>query len=132
MQTGGDDLFGALWAAYAEAYNAGDAQGCAAVFAEDGEIHSPFGPAIRGRSAIAEAHAEWFEEGEENKSLNVLRTEASGDLATCLARYGADVSHPDGTSGTVGGVSLNTLSRQADGTYLITVCALVPDMNETG
>ena len=132
MQERRDEPLEALWGAYAEAYNSGDAEGCAAVFAEDGEIHSPYGPPIRGRSGIAAAHAEWFEEGEENKSLTVLRTETSGSLAMCLARYSAEVPQAGGAPETVGGVSLNTLRRQPDGTYLITVCALVPDTNATG
>ncbi len=115
-----------LFDTYVAAYETGNAEGCAAIYTEDGQVHSPFGPPAVGRAAIAATHAEWFTEGEENKSVIVHEAEASGDLAYCLAAYNADVPQLDGPPRREAGVSLNTLRRQAVGSYLIAVTTLVP------
>lgn len=117
---------------YVAAYRAGDAAGCAAVYTECGEIHSPFGPPAVGRAAIAAAHTAWFEEAEENKAITVLSVQGAGDLAACLARYSADIPREDGPPATEAGVTLSTFERQADGSWLIRMSALVPDANEAG
>lgn len=40
----------------ARAYSAGDAVGCAALFTEDAQLHSPFAPPAKGSAAIEALH----------------------------------------------------------------------------
>ncbi len=99
-----------------EAYRAGDAAGCAALFTPDGELHSPYAPPARGRAEIEALHRIWTVDGE-NKELRVLKAGASADLAWCLAAYSEGDVSGDGTSVCV-------MERQADGGWLICMCSL--------
>ena len=101
---------------YVTCYQQGDAKGCASVFAEHAEMYSPFGPPAIGRQAIEDTHAEWVSEGAENKHIIVSNASRDGDLGWCIAEFS------EGSTGE--GVSLNVLSRQLDGSWLITHCSL--------
>ncbi|SIT13532.1 Ketosteroid isomerase homolog [Roseivivax lentus] len=101
---------------YVSSYREGDAKGCAAIYAQHAEMYSPFGPPAVGRQAIEDTHAEWVAEGAENKTIEVVIAERSGDLGWCLAKFG------EGTTGE--GISLNILARQSDGGWLITRSSL--------
>jgi uncharacterized protein (TIGR02246 family) len=110
------DELSAVWDAYAAAYRAGDAEGCAAVFAAGAVLISPFGPTATGRAAIAATHAEWLREGGEGKTIEIVDCGGEGALAWCLARF----AEGDGTGA---GVSLVVLERDgAD--WRIRLCSL--------
>ena len=115
----------ALVEAYLQAYSAKDAAGCAAVYTDDANVLSSFGPPATGHAAIAAAHQDWFAYGEENKSMTVTNHAVSGDLGWCLVHYTAEVPQPDGTRLHEAGHSLNILARQPDGRYLIRQTCLV-------
>ena len=53
-----DELQG-LWDIYVAAYRAGNAAGCASIFTDDAEVHSPCAPPARGRAAIEALHGIW-------------------------------------------------------------------------
>lgn len=106
----------ALCDAYVAAYRVGDAAGCAAVFAEDGVMHSAFAPPARGRAAIAEQHAEWTVGGA-GKTLTVTRAEGAGDVAWFLANFAE--GHETGE-----GISLCACRRDPGGPWRIAVCSL--------
>ena len=106
-----------LYNAYAAAYSVGDAAACAAAFAPDGELFSPYAPPARGREAIEALHEDWTRGGVGQKQLVVVAVGASGDLAWCLAAYSEGLA-------TGNGMSLNVLERQLDGHWLIRVCSL--------
>lgn len=112
--------------AYGAAYAAHDAERCAGFYAEDGEIHMPGGPPIVGRPAIAEAHADWFTQREENKTLVIDKVGASGDLAYCTLTYSADILQDGAPPMRDAGSSLNTLRRQPDGSLRMHITALMP------
>ncbi len=105
-----------LFEDYLIAYRQADADGCAAVYSVEAQLFSPFGSAT-GRKAIAELHRDWFTEGTENKSLTVLDSGQSGNLAWCLASFSEGEAAENG-------VSLNVLERQANGTWLIQMSIL--------
>lgn len=111
------DEFQAVLDRYVRAYREGDADGCAAVFAEDAEMISPYGPPARGRDAIRAAHADWVRDGAAGKSVTVLRAGADGTTGWCLARF----SEGDVTGD---GISLSVLTRDAAGDWQITICSL--------
>ena len=95
---------------------------CAELYAEDGEIHSPFGPPVRGRAAIRATHDSWFESREENKRLEVLSGECRGDLGYALLRYSADTA-----DGVEAGTSLNVLAAATPGRWLFRLTSLNED-----
>ncbi len=111
-----DDLQ-ALFDVYAAAYRAGDACACAAVFAPEGELYSPYAPPARGRSAIEALHGIWTQGGGGGKQLSIVDAGSSGDLAWCLATFSEGQVTGDGTS-------LNILERQADGKLQVRICSL--------
>ena len=101
---------------YVACYRVGDAVGCAAVYAPEAELYSPYGPAATGRAAIKAAHQDWVAEGAEDKQIKVINADCSGDLGWCLAHYS------EGATGM--GTSMNILARQSNGDWLITHCSL--------
>mgnify|MGYP003116538597 CR=1 FL=1 len=101
---------------YVARYRKGDAKGCAAIYAVDAALYSPYGPPVFGRDAIEKVHADWVREGAENKKITVSDAGQSGDLGWCIAHFS------EGTTGT--GTSLNVLMRQPDGRWEITQCSL--------
>lgn len=112
---------------YLAAYEAHDAAGCAALYAGDGEVHSPFGPPARGRAEIEAEHLRWFEDGETNKTMRVIRAAATGDLGYCLVTFAADVPGENGGVERFFGTSLNVMTRDQSGGWAIAVSSL----NET-
>lgn len=106
-----------IWDTYVAAYRAGDAAGCAAIFTEDAEVHSPYGPPARGRPAIEALHGEWVQHASSNKTLQVIEAGNSGDLAWTLAAYSEGEVAGNGTS-------LSVFERQPDGGWLIRMCSL--------
>lgn len=103
---------------YLERYAAHDSEGCADLYAETGVILSPYGPPAIGRAAIRDEHAAWFLEGETNKSMMVLDAALDGAAGFCLVAYSADVPGDNGPM-RVHGASVNTLTKDKDGDWLI-------------
>lgn len=116
--------FQALIDSYRARYEAHDAQGCAALYAEDGEVHSAFGPPAVGRPAIESVHRDWFEDGETNKTMMVTRAGARDDMGYCLVQFEADIPAESGGSERFRGTSLNVLERRADGGWNIKLTSL--------
>ncbi|WP_299982504.1 hypothetical protein [uncultured Ruegeria sp.] len=52
------DELSLLFQSYVSAYRRADAAGCAAVFATDGQLFSPYGSA-KGQNEIADLHRDW-------------------------------------------------------------------------
>ena len=109
---------------YLAAYSAHDAVGCAALYAENAEVRSPFGPVARGRAEIEAEHLRWFADGETNKTMQVTRAGIDGDLGYCLVVFAADVPRAGGAVERVRGSSLNVLERRTDGIWTITLTSL--------
>ena len=105
-----------LFDVYVSFYRAGDAKGCASLFAMDAEMYSPFGPPAIGREAIEATHAEWLTEDADDKEIIVLSAGHDGNLGWCLARFS------EGTEGV--GFNLSVLAMQPDGRWAITRCSL--------
>lgn len=106
-----------LFDGYVAAYRVGDGDGCAAFFAVDAELHSPYGPVARGRDHIAEIHRQWTVDGAQGKQIEVIDAGVSGDLAWCLAEFSEGAVTGEG-------ISLNVLERQPNGNWQIRVCSL--------
>ena len=105
-----------LFDLYVASYRKGDAAGCAAIFAPDAEMYSPFGPPAIGREAIAEQHRDWVAEGAEGNMLTVVSSGQSGALGWCVATFS------EGQTGE--GHTLAVLARSPSGDWEITRCSL--------
>jgi ketosteroid isomerase-like protein len=105
-----------LFDRYVSAYRNGDAAGCAAIFAPDAEMYSPFGPPAIGRDAIAAQHQDWVTEGADGKKLTVVASGQSGDLGWCAATFSERQ--------TGDGHTLAVLARNATGEWDIIRCSL--------
>lgn len=101
---------------YVSHYRAGNAAGCASVYAPDAEMYSPFGPPAIGRASIETMHHEWLQEDAQTKQIQVSSAKHSGDLGWCLARFSE--------AGAEHGTTLSVLARQPDGRWLITHSSL--------
>ena len=114
--------------AYLTAYIAQDPDGCARTFTPEGALFSPFGPAARGRAAIAATHAEWFTEVEEDKHLEVLEFHENGENGHCLLGWSSRVPDESDANGfrIERGISLSVLIITDRG-VLFDRMALVPD-----
>jgi ketosteroid isomerase-like protein len=107
----------------ATAYRAGDAAGCAMLFAEDAQLHSPFAPPAIGRRAIERLHEIWTEEGG-NKAFTIIDSGRDGSLGWCLCRFSEDDHSGDGTS-------LIVLVRDPEVGWLVRSCCLFGDTDES-
>jgi len=104
-------------AAYNEAFNRGDAAGCAAFFSEDVILMAPDQPMTHGKKAFEETY------------LSRMKQSTGGTHSNELVEYGVegDLAYQIGTFAVTGtnpperGKFLNILRRQADGTWKVTV-----------
>lgn len=126
-----EDKLRSLVDRYLAAYRAHDARGCAEVFAPDAVILTPFEPIVTGRSAIQSAHAEWFDDAEREKRIDIIEWHSDGLYAYCLLHWSVIVDGPDGLPLPEGGTSLNILECR-QGEWLITRSALIPDQDLPG
>ncbi|MEM7223847.1 MAG: nuclear transport factor 2 family protein [Pseudomonadota bacterium] len=104
-------------AAYNEAFNRGDAAGCAAFFSEDVVLMAHGQPMTRGRKAFEETYLSRIEESTGGTHTNALvEYGVDGNLAYEIGTYAVTGANPPEQ-----GKFLNILKRDADGTWKITV-----------
>jgi uncharacterized protein (TIGR02246 family) len=104
-------------AGYNEAFNRGDAAGCAAFFSEDVVLMAPDQPMTRGRKAFEETYRSRMEQSTGGTHSNELvEYGVDGDLAYQIGTYAVT-----GTNAPEQGKFLNILKRQADGTWKVAV-----------
>jgi ketosteroid isomerase-like protein len=106
-----------LDAGYNEAFNRGDAAGCAAFFTDDVILMAPDQPMIRGRKAFEEIYRSRMANSSGGTHSNALvEYGVEGDMAYQVGTYAVT-----GTSPSEEGKFLNVLKRQADGTWKVAV-----------
>jgi len=106
-----------LDAGYNEAFNRGDAAGCAAFFTDDVILMAPDQPMIRGRKAFEEIYRSRMATSSGGTHSNELvEFGVEGDMAYQVGTYAVT-----GTSPSEQGKFLNVLKRQADGTWKVAV-----------
>ena len=110
--------------AYNEAFNRGDAAGCAAFFTEDVMLMAPDQPMIRGRKAFEETYRSRIEQNTGGTHTNELVDfGVEGDLAYQVGTYAIEDSDPPER-----GKFVNVLKRQPDGTWKVAVSIFNSDM----
>ncbi len=111
-------------AAYNEAFNRGDAAGCAAFFTEDVMLLPPDQPMIRGRKAFEETYQSRIEDNSGGTHTNELVDfGVDGDLAYQIGTYAIADSDPPEK-----GKFVNILRRQSDGSWKVSVSIFNSDM----
>ena len=113
----------ALFDGYFRAYAAHDADGCAAIYGPDAVLYSSFDAPLIGRDAIARAHREWFEEGEEDKGWSLSFEQTGDDQASCVVDFSAKVPTDEGYA-ISSGHSLCALSRDGTGAWHVRIMSM--------
>ena len=110
--------------AYNEAFNRGDAAGCAAFFTEDVMLLPPDQPMIRGRKAFEATYQTRIEDNSGGTHTNELVDfGVDGDLAYQIGTYAIADSDPPEK-----GKFVNILKRQSDGSWKVSVSIFNSDM----
>ena len=104
-------------AAYNDAFDRGDAAGCAAFFTEDVLLMAPDQPMVRGRDAFEEAYrARMAQSGGGTHTNSSIELGEDGDLAYQVGTFAIS-----GTTPSEQGKFLNVLKRQADGSWKVAI-----------
>jgi len=103
-------------AAYNDAFNRGDADGCAAFFSEDVALLPPNQPMTRGKEAFRESYRSRMNKNRGGTHSNALvEYGVEGDLAYEIGTFAVTDTNPPEQ-----GKFVNILRRQADGTWKVT------------
>jgi len=103
--------------AYNEAFNRGDAAGCAAFFSDDIILMAPDEPMTRGKAAFEDIYRSRMAESPgATHSNELVEYGVEGDLAYQVGTFALS-----DTNSSEQGKFLNILRRQADGTWKVTV-----------
>ena len=105
---------------YVAAYNAGDAAGAAALFAEDAVSMPDHAPALMGRAAIENSMKQMFAQNTVNLTVTPGETEITGDIAHEHGTFSITVTpKAGGNAMSETGKYLVVLKRGSDGTWLV-------------
>ncbi|WP_170328328.1 YybH family protein [Ruegeria arenilitoris] len=111
-------------AAYNEAFNRGDAEGCAAFFTEDIMLLPPGEPMTRGKAAFLATYRSRIKENTGGTHKNeLIDFGVSGDTAYQVGTYAIEDSDPPEQ-----GKFVNILQRQPDGTWKVKISIFNSDL----
>lgn len=82
---------------FATAFNTGNYDHCAALFAPDGSFMPPHHEMVQGNKAIERTLLEFADRGYQDLRLETLRVDSSGDMAVEIGRYTVSIRQPNGT-----------------------------------
>jgi len=103
--------------AYNEAFNRGDAAGCAAFFTEDVILMAPGQPMTRGKKAFEETYRSRMDHSTDGTHSNELvEYGVDGNMAYQVGTFAITGADPGEQ-----GYFVNVLKRQADGTWKVAV-----------
>ncbi len=104
-------------AAYNEAFNRGDAAGCAAFFTDDVILLAPGEPMVRGRKAFEDIYRTRMAQSTGGTHTNELvEYGVDGDTAYQVGKFAVEGVEPGEQ-----GYFVNVLKRQPDGTWKVAV-----------
>ncbi len=96
---------------FSMAFNTGNYDQAAALFAADGVLMSANHPPVQSNKLIERALQQLAENGYQDLRLETIRVEYSGDMAMEIGRYRLTIHRPDGTSIADEGKYLSTWRR---------------------
>ncbi len=111
--------------AYNQAFNRGDAAGCAAFFTEDVMLLAPGEPMLRGREAFIEAYQSRMKQNTGGSHTNeLIEFGVDGDTAYQVGLFAISDSNPPEK-----GKFVNVLKRQTDGTWKVCISIFNSDLS---
>lgn len=96
---------------FCTAFNTGNYDACAALYAADGCFMAPHQEIVQGKTAIERLLQKFADLGYENLRLETTRVESSGDMAMEIGRYTLSVRQASGTTVVERGKYLNSWRR---------------------
>ncbi len=96
---------------FCTAFNTGNYDACAALYAPDGCFMAPNCEMVQGKHAIERAFQKFADLGYENLRLEPIRVEGSGDMAIEIGRYTVSIRQGNGTTIIDRGKYLNAWRR---------------------
>jgi uncharacterized protein (TIGR02246 family) len=113
-------------AAYAKAFNAGDAAQVAALYSKDAIFMMPETPAYKGTKGVRAQNQALIDAGWRNIKFKTIKSSSDGDLAFNIGSVSADQPSSGGTA-KVTGKYLDVYRRQRDGSWKIIATMYNPD-----
>lgn len=108
---------------FLEAYNQGDAAGCASRYTDDATILAGDHPVASGREEVERLFVQVFEHGVRPMALFPVEVGSSGDLAFEIGTATVEIPQPDGAVMADERRYLTVLKRQPDGSWLMRASA---------
>jgi uncharacterized protein (TIGR02246 family) len=105
-------------AAYAKAFNAGDAARIAAIYSKDAIFMMPETPSYKGTKGVRAINQAVIDAGWRNIKFKTIKSGSDGDLAFNIGSVSMDQPSGDGTA-RVKGKYLDVYRRQRDGSWKI-------------
>lgn len=96
---------------FCTAFNTGNYDACAALYAADGCFLAPHHEMVQGKTAIERLLQKFADLGYENLKLETVRVESAGDIAMEIGRYTISIRENNGTSVMDRGKYLNAWRR---------------------
>jgi uncharacterized protein (TIGR02246 family) len=96
---------------FCTAFNTGNYDACAALYAADGCFMAPHHEMVQGKTAIERLLQKFADLGYENLKLETIRVESAGDIAVEIGRYTVSIHQSDGTTSMDRGKYLNSWRR---------------------
>jgi len=96
---------------FCTAFNTGNYDHCAALYAPEGCFMAPHHEQVQGKLAIQHLLEKFADLGYENLHLEPLRIDSSGDMAIEIGRYTVSIRQPNGTTVLDRGKYLNAWRR---------------------
>jgi len=105
----------AAYAAWNEAFNAGDAAKIAAAYTDDAMFLPPTHDVIKGPSEIETFFAGLLSNGVSGHDLEVIQVMEDGDEVIAAAKWSAKAKDSAGAENAIGGIATHVFQRQGDG-----------------
>lgn len=96
---------------FCTAFNTGNYDACAALYAADGCFMAPHYEMVQGKNAIERLLQKFADAGYENLKLETIRVESAGDIAMEIGRYTVSIRQGNGTTVMDSGKYLNSWRR---------------------
>lgn len=105
-------------AAWNEAFNSGDAKKVASLYAENATLSPGNGQTLTGRSEIENLFRSFMEAGVYEHTLETVSAGGDDNVIFQVARWGAKVKGENGQVSQLGGITTNTMQKDASGNWL--------------
>jgi uncharacterized protein (TIGR02246 family) len=112
---------GAAYAAWDEAFNAGDAEAVAAAYSDDALFLPATHDVISGPEGVAGFFGSLFEMGVTGHKLELIDARQTGDAIVAAANWSATGKDADGADQPWGGLATTVFERQDDGSLKLTL-----------